>query len=168
MEALEQKIWYYLNWETIIIWVCWVMQMRKAKTMLSDKRTEFWTLRRVVPCCECDCETAVRWGSLLEVFRVYLVVRRKIKAVNLYIGGKCFANFLTFIWKVTLSCQIITVLSLAWLNSDRKGRSVFLKCFKLWLVPKCETTADLNRNFLFILCLWISNWNVSHSWDGGS
>ena len=38
---------------------------------------------------ECEHETAERWVSLLEVFRVYLAVRRKIKIVNPYIGGKC-------------------------------------------------------------------------------
>ena len=38
MEALEQKIWYYLNWETIIIWVCWVMRMRKAISEHNVKR----------------------------------------------------------------------------------------------------------------------------------
>ena len=85
---------------------------------------------------ECEHETAERWVSLLEVFRVYLVVRLKIKIVNPYIGGKCFANLLMFIWEVALSCQIIAVLILVWLNSDRKRRFVFSKMFQTLTSPE--------------------------------
>ena len=53
---------------------------------------------------ECKCEaTAARWVSLLEVLRLYLVVRFVIKIVNLWIGRKSFGRLLTFTCKMAFT-----------------------------------------------------------------
>ena len=46
--------------------------------------------------CNIREASAATWISLLEVLRVYVVIRFQIKIVNLCIGRKRFANLLAF------------------------------------------------------------------------